>query len=417
MRRRTKVNMMVKEIIAEDEISLEASLRPLWKFSWYTGLLFDWCRAMPNQSRLSIIARYMTIALFALIFFILLFAFFLQLGFAFWNMNSIHEVVPNFTWLNPIISSIITMIDFIIRRNEYLAFFADWALLENQLDFTRISKDTRRKIKLYTKLFCFIYFWSALFYVFIGIYLFIFRATYTDSDIVGKRRLFLQDYKILRELVPFPSLGLIQLVAYVTAMFYIALADIVSAFTFNQGGIIADLLGDELSSLGTISSKTDSTVDYENRLRVHSLSTYPTTGKVAEAIHRIWFRYEQLRILVNRANSFFGPAMIFNHGFMVFMCCTELYAILRHFKLVWSDFQQAFYGISLLFFVFRFVWTILWMSKLSKSTCSLSNSAVSLQVSETILMKTIFHSFTCSLIIYSFFHVSNQTEVSDVVSP
>lgn len=113
MRKRTKVNIMVKELISEDEISLEASLRPLWKFSWYTGLLFDWCRLMPNQSRLSVTVRYMIIALFALILFILLFAFSLQLGFAFWNMNSIHEVVPNFTWLNPIISSIITMIDFI----------------------------------------------------------------------------------------------------------------------------------------------------------------------------------------------------------------------------------------------------------------------------------------------------------------
>jgi hypothetical protein len=373
---------MVKELINEDEISLEASLRPLWKFSWYTGLLFDWCRPMPNQSRLSVIVRYIIIALFALIFFNLLFAFSLQLGFAFWNMNSIHEVVPNFTWLNPIISSIITMIDFIIRRNEYLAFFTDWGILESQLDFTCITKGVRRKIRTFTKLFCIVYFWSALCYVLIGIYLFLFRANYNESDINGQRRLFLHDYTILRELFPFPLLGLIQLVAYVSAMFYIASADIVSAFTFNQAGIIADLLGDELHRLGTISSKPDSIFDYENRVHLQSITTYPTTEKVAKAIHRIWFRYEQLRILVTRANSFFGPTMIFNHGFMVFMCCTEMYAILRHFKLVWSDFQQAFYGISLLFFVFRFVWTILWMSKLSKSASSLSNSAVSLQVSE-----------------------------------
>ena len=71
----------------------------------------------------------------------------------------------------------------------------------------------------------------------------------------------------------------------------------------------------------------------------------------------------------------------FLSGFQFFMCVTEMYAVLRSFKVIFFDLLQAFYATSLLMYIFRFVWTILFMSKLSNSASNLNNAAVSIQVS------------------------------------
>ena len=85
------------------------------------------------------------------------FGLFCSTGLGFLELVFCSQIVPNFTWLNPIFSSIVTMIDYMVNRKDYLTFFTDWALLENQLDFNQIDKERRGKIRRNSKFVCLFY--------------------------------------------------------------------------------------------------------------------------------------------------------------------------------------------------------------------------------------------------------------------
>ena len=366
----------VKSLIAKYDLSLETSLLPLWKFSWYSGILLDWCRPMPNQSRLSVILRYIfiTITIFCFSFFLFTYGW-ITLTTA-WRINSIHEIIPNFISLVPISLSSITMIDYLIHRNNYLGFFIKWGRFEKKINFAKVSQKDNQSVKRFRLVVYGLYLLQAVVIISSFVYLVLFQSYDNSSSEKGQPTyLLLLNYPAFKEILVYPILELIQLLVVSMAFFLTTMVDLVSAFFYYHASIVLKKLKQETETAFTIVDTVKENGDPRLFLR-------PTTAppmKFVEVIYGIWSRYEKLRGLVAKADALFGPSMILNHSLMFFMLCTVGYAVLRNFKIVMADPEQTLYFLVFIMFSFRFVWTVLFMSKLASSAKILRISVVSLQ--------------------------------------
>lgn len=121
----TQVNMAT--------INLEKLLSPIWKMTFYLGVTFDWCRKVPNQSRISIALR----------FFIIFLLFFFLLAVLVANVDEINYTLRDtdrsLFFICLIVSNLIDQplilyvwFTFLIYRKNLQAFFYDWGLMEEQ---------------------------------------------------------------------------------------------------------------------------------------------------------------------------------------------------------------------------------------------------------------------------------------------
>ena len=133
--RNTKIGMQQNGV----NITLEESLRPLWKLTYYSGILLDWCRPMPNQNRLCKTICYAGISFsFSLLFSVVVFEL-IQLIFLIGDMPYIHAVIPNLVWFTPLVLAILTYFHYLRRRREFLIFFEDWKCLEKEFTNSNMS--------------------------------------------------------------------------------------------------------------------------------------------------------------------------------------------------------------------------------------------------------------------------------------
>jgi len=49
----------------------------------------------------------------------------------------------------------------------------------------------------------------------------------------------------------------------------------------------------------------------------------------SEIVHRVWFKFERLRVLITRADGRFGPIMIVSHGCGFFIFCSTVFSLLN----------------------------------------------------------------------------------------
>ena len=138
-----------------DVFNLEKSLSPLWKMTYYMGLMFDWCRRIPNQSRLVNCFR-------SLIIFFSFVVLLYSLSFSFFGLA--HFIVDPTTKFSSIVLLVLISFEmpliiyvwfhFLYNKTTIQAFFSDWKRIEehNQKGVNS-SKMKRTCIIIYTLYF------------------------------------------------------------------------------------------------------------------------------------------------------------------------------------------------------------------------------------------------------------------------
>lgn len=143
--------------------SLERSLAPLWKLTYYGGMLLDWCRPI-QRGGLSTVLRCIVIALALTITFYLLVSLTFQL---LWVTSDSEKKFKDILSLISRISTqpmiLLTWLLFLIRRRGFQNFFQDWAKQEQStppwtVDFTGMRRTFLRVNSAYFGFSCcFIY--------------------------------------------------------------------------------------------------------------------------------------------------------------------------------------------------------------------------------------------------------------------
>jgi len=113
--------------------TLEKSLSPLWKWTYYIGFTFDWCRRITNQSRSSITIRCLIIFLsFIFQLYTISFTIF-DLGCIIINTQStLQDVVQKAIVLGDRPLILFVWFYFLRYRADIQAFFNDWGQMEDR---------------------------------------------------------------------------------------------------------------------------------------------------------------------------------------------------------------------------------------------------------------------------------------------
>lgn len=290
-----KKETSVKSIkgLSKNDFSLERTLRPLWLLSHYGGILLDWCKEFPAQSRAHMVTRWIVLCIAS---FLLLSGFGFeayQLSMEIKKSNStISSVVPNLYWFSNYPTGIVALVVFLFRRKDLLSLFKDWKRLEEQLYL--IPKCSAKRV----------------FYTVYGSYCLICTSGLVASYVLALSSLdasfLLSYYPIVREALTFYGMLVLQSASLFVMWFLVTLADLVPALTFYHAGQILRSLILEIEEhlLNVL------TCNRESRLK------------------EILFRYEKMNILTKRANQLFGWLVLVGHTVMVVMICSELYMVI-----------------------------------------------------------------------------------------
>jgi len=336
----------------------------MWKMSYYSGLLFDWCKPIPNQSPLSILIHCICIA-FSLVIVLFVIAFlFGQLLVEIWRMESFHSIMPNLIWLSWMPSAFGTHIDYLLRRNGYLQFFADWKTME----LLFLPKDTGPQKKL-SKTF-------VAFYTGHYIYNFGLLGAASFSLFGNKRRiehpLTMSDYSQLTEIISVPILNTIHLVAIMVCLVFMLLMDIVPAVVYCNAARAVQFLRDDIDD--SMKEKSGDAQCCNNKEQEdESCNNNERTD-----IQKIWHRYETLRGLVKKADNLFGPMMIFNHGITFFIICALLFTLMANFRQLSMN-DAILYSLGLIGCLYRMISSVALMSRLHGTAEPLRTSLLHLQ--------------------------------------
>ncbi len=282
--------------------SLERSLTPVWKVTYYGGMLLDWCQSI-RRGRLSTILRCFVITLALTIFFYHLASSVLQL---IWAISSpgkkfrdLIHIISRIS-LQPII--ILTWLLFLIRRRQYLNFFRDWAKQEQvSIDYTVDFCSIRRTfLKVYAVLcvasFCFLFF---------SIHLMI------SVDLSRFQDVLIFNFPDLLNFTWFTvafRVGFLLWSLFIVT--FIIVADLVPAFVYYHA------------------AKNIEAIEKEVRLLLMNDRFERLTR-----IKLIWFRFEEWRRLIRRADQLFGAIIILNHGTSFFLICCDVCSVLNYVKI------------------------------------------------------------------------------------
>lgn len=278
-------------------ITLEQSLRPLWMATYYGCVLLDWCRTIPDKSRLSVIVHCVGISLSLLVVIVGFVFQFCQLSLEMMKENAtIHSVIPNLIWSCNYPITLDISIGFLVLRPTLLSFFQDWSLMEQNL----IPSQKYAKLK-------------RMHYIVYGIYasmlMFLFYGTFNIMLRDPEASFLLSHYPIFRETLTIPGVFAFHMVSGLLGWALTTLGNLVPAWTFYHAGKALRSLADEFE---------------QNSSQINPASSV--------GFQQIRLRYERVDNLVGRANRLFGWLIVTNHSVLFFMVCTLLYILLSTFR-------------------------------------------------------------------------------------
>lgn len=346
-----------QDIDGDGGSSLERSLSPLWKFTYYSGLLLDWSRPM-RSGCLSIVIHCITIPLFfsSMIYYSVNMIFQVVQAVTNPERSSLYEVMlPLVSWSNfPLI--FLAWATYLLQRTKLLAFFRDWNRLEKQHIIDNES----------IKRFCIIVY--GLYFILGGIFSINFMIFYIALSMEAKYEMITLSYPEIRNsfLSGFRHLIIINIFTSVT---FLCLVDIVPILVYYHA------------------SKVIQTLEWEFKSIPQAASVLPSFNKEL-AIHRIWSDFEHLRVMVSRANGLFGPTVMLNHGVAFFIICGSLFLTLNSLK-KWenTDTILPILLACLVFFPSRLLFSILLMSKVSGSSDHLLSTVALYSTSKWLSME------------------------------
>lgn len=325
------------EGINSNDISLEKSLRPVWKASYYSCVLMDWCQRLPNKRRASLIAHFIGISS-CLTVMVISFVFLLYqlIKEASKKDNSFHSIIPNLMWFCNYPLDLTTAFGFLSLRRDLLSFFEDWSRLEKQLLFV-----PQHCIKTSKKIYRFAY----------AAYVIHTTVVATGAVFIMLNRLeasyLLSHYATLRDAVTVPGVIIFHTTSIIIGGLLVTMSDLVPAWTFYHAGIALQSLALEVEQFFT---------------KPFALLEKNCTGLVIRQVLR---RYETVVRLTERANDLFSLWIAVGHVALFFMICALAYTVMSRIKN--AEFEVFLYAMGLVFFIVRLAAPILMTSYVGSS--------------------------------------------------
>ena len=320
----SKVNINVKP-----NISLDETLRPLWKLTHYCGILLDWCRPISKNNR-----RFYTAIRFIwlILLFILLFAIFsfelMQLVRGIETTPNIHAMIQNILWSVPILVGFIIQEQFLRRRREFLRFFKDWRELE--IEIIQLNRDCvmckSRKMHL------------VMYAIHAGLSIAGMIALGLDIFIRPQAPYLISTYKTIRDTLPPLIICFIHLTPIWFSLTFLMIGDLVPSFTYYHTALAVDCLEKNVFKYFSKRFSKGNTLSIKalaNKLHNQDVSYCKTLPESSPTeldffIHMIWSSYDNIDRTVNRANSLFGTFWICSQGMSIFIITTLLYSFFYH---------------------------------------------------------------------------------------
>ena len=326
----------------ENSSQLERSLCPLWKLTYYGGLLFDWCRPI-RLGCASVAIHCITIFFFFTLFLYSTFLMITQLAKTIGNPESNFQQIlilliafSNF----PIV--FITWGTYLVCRKKLLFFFHDWGQLEKQDGFSTGRKDDIKR-------FCNITY--GLYFTLGAVFILAFAIVLGMSDPNVNDDLIFHYYP---ELIN-TTLALIRYLAVVSvtlSIIFLSMIDIVPLLVYYHIAIAIK--------------------EIENEIRNISKQQIVPPLKTEIEVYRIWSRFEKLADMVGRADNLFGPTIIFNHGTCFFTICGSIFSVMNLLKNPQKDSESIpVFFMCLLLFPSRLLFSLFSMLKVHSSASKL----------------------------------------------
>lgn len=294
--------------------NLEDILRPLWKLTYYTGMLPEWCRLQPCNRKIFRAAQYFSFSLTCLsLLFICVFEL-VQLVRAILASTPISDLVENLVWCSPYPLNIAAFICYIYHKEELLSFFKDWAHFERALGF-----NVRSLNNVETKR------WSKLMYISylimcVGVLCFLFPSAITQAE----KSCYLSYYPSFRETFGVIVLAVFQVLFTVpVSWIFQFLSDAVPGLVFHHSAVVLQSLKNELENVFLMPVLTTS-----SKLKANETNGR-FTSPFCKRFRNIWAQYETLSVLTKRANKVFSLVIVTDHLVKLFMICTLLFGFLN----------------------------------------------------------------------------------------
>lgn len=357
-------------------ITLDETLRPLWKLTYYCGILLDWCLPISKNNFLIFkVVRYLLIALsFSLLVAVTLFEL-VQLLLGIEKAPNIHAIIPNLVWFIPLLLTTIIHMHSLRQRKEFLKFFKDWRQLEIEIAHLNpnciMCKSKRMHLTMY------------------AIYVIITLASVISLglDIFNnpEASYLISTYPAVRQVVPLFVIGSVHLVSIMLIWILTSLGDFIPSFTYYHAALAVSCLENDVKTLFDKHKDADEfcirsrlSLLAEQLNAVDPLKKLPSIASIESVstceldipIRRVWTRYENIGKLASRADFLFGYFIVYGQAGAIFFMTALIYSVLYNLGdalKMRSVAPVLSYALNLIAIVFRFSSSMIISSQLHRS--------------------------------------------------
>nr|CAH0100635.1 unnamed protein product [Daphnia galeata] len=312
-------------------ITLDETLRPLWKLTYYCGILLDWCLPISKNSfRIFKAVRYVLITfLFSLLLAVTSFEL-IQLLLETGKASNIHAIIPHFLWFVPLLLAVVIHLHSLRRRKEFLNFFKDWRQLEIEIAHLNPNCIMCKSKKMHLRMY--------------AIYVIITLASVLSLglDIFNNPEApyLLSTYPAVRQVIPLLVIGSVHLVSIILIWILTAMGDFIPSFTYYHAALAVSCLENDVKALFDKHKDADEfCIRSRLSLLADKLNTDPLMKKLPSIeslilceldipIRRVWTRYENVGKMVSRADYLFGSFLVYGQVGNVFCMTMLVYSVL-----------------------------------------------------------------------------------------
>jgi len=328
------------------QVALKETLSPLWKTSYYCGLLFDWCHPIRNQGVISVFLSW--ISIFFVMFLLFFFSVLDATRFVVFLFEQHEGLVTLSVHFFPKLVALATQISFLVYRNDMQNYFFYFRKsLEKPMTVShRFGSVKRTSIIMYIFYSAFPIMYNA--YNSVGIF---------DSNNSVFNEVILTTFESYFKENEWASMlyRTSKFLAFLLSMLFYAIADLVPAFAYFH---MALALNELTHDIETISTK----ISTNNLLKTES-NKFSTDS--VDYIQSCWSRFVAIRRGIRRTDQLFGPLIIFNHGTLFFAICGTFYDmsqfLIQHHSVPpimllsqMMSISRLLFGITLMMRVFTF---------------------------------------------------------------
>ena len=359
--------------------TLEEILRPIWKFTYYSGVTQDWCQPIPRNFTFTTI--HFLFVILSLFLFTFGFIFELvQLVLVIQSTTYVHELIPNLMWLAPLPLALVTQIKYIRCRHDFLRFFRQWRQLEKNLEEYELRFEPVNRLSWNKKIqrtMCVIYLVMAILSMFsVGFEIF---YNPTLSFLVSY-------YEIVRELFPLSFIIVFTLLSIFLIWVSLSLIDIVPAFVYFQAAEIIDRLEKICKQVfsqnqfldETFPYRTQTYFNYNRHQSILQKNIHRAKLDIEEPLNFVRVQIENLNVLMMQANfTLFGTSLVIGQGMSIFVITILLYSVLNNisYNLQYPDrFMAPFF--SFIALAFRSCSCTIILSQLYRSVANARTSLI-----------------------------------------